>query len=436
MGKTQDMAHIDRFISGREEEDLYIHAYPCDLAFYSVLDATGQGSTDEEEVMTYLMLFLDRKSLSRFKRFGKSSFDAKDDKSAFEVKRVNIKKKKGHELGERGRVFLDLLSETGLFIQINGSIYGVSRSALAKMHLQAEMTGGYDRSCIHDIMLAERLLAMSQSFGTSGSVERIDLHNAKGYTFAVSRSGSMCREGSFIKGIITGMYSGWYEGMEKGSMRKLCDYILDGSWQDGGSVRLSGCRVSRERIEMEFTAGTPVRYLADGKEHIMEKCISFADTSSGYGAFVLSGFLKDPDTGDTVIIHSEKHNHYGKAGGPCGNPVSMKTVGEKKLPLIWRQMEEFSDVITGCIKNDVPGTFVADAMSGKMRECVGKKRAAILVEKASSMDGAGQVHVLLHMKSLLRDMPGLKPLPLDNERSLQRFTAKAIKTAAAGRKDK
>ena len=418
MGKEQDIRHILKAIEKKEQEDLFIHVYPGDIAFFSLLEGTEMKEDDEREVTIYKMFLLNQQTLTNFRTDG----------TIFPIKKANIEKKKGKAPGEKGKAFLDGIEETGLLMYIEGKLYGVTKSAITKMRLLTGMTSAYDRSCTHDIRLAEKLLAIGPSRGTSVDLDKIDSQYAKGYTFAVSRIGG---NDSVLSGMITGMYSGRYGGMKEGGLRGLCEYILDGSWTGGHDVRFTGYRLSKERIVLEFAAGDPIRYRIGGKAHTIEKCIVVTDSNNGYEAFTVNGILKDPDTGDTVEVCRKKHYHYGRTGTiqDESKNISLKKKGEIWLPAIWASLEEFTETVQECMSSSEQGRFISAAMKWGLEDCIGKKRAAAIVEKARRGTPKAEVHIVLHLKSILRSA-GTKPMPLNDEQKIPKLTANAVRKAA------
>ena len=194
----------------------YIHVYPGELKVYSLIYAGIKDKKGKRCLWEVRMMEYTRDILAGFSLKG----------TPIPVKSV-VLSTNGQE--EEIKAFLQMVRETGILIDTGGGIYVVSRAAMLKMHKQMEMYGAYDYSPIHDLMLADKLLAAEPCLyrpADKKSLERVDKKNAKGYTFAVSTelfSGS-----SLVDGIITGMYSGWYEGREGDGLEILCTKLLKG----------------------------------------------------------------------------------------------------------------------------------------------------------------------------------------------------------------
>lgn len=425
MAYRQDMAQLHKVIGHREKEIEYIHVFPRDIAFFSVLGRTvTDAGADGTEKTSYSVLFLNRLSMLSYM----------EDGEPIPVKTFSLLKKKGVKMGADATSVSNAIQETGLIMHMNGGLYGVTAQGLTKMLINANLQGVYERSCIHDMMLAERLLAVAAPDAPAAAHNLNSMRNTKGYTFAVNRNADPNGKAK-MKGMITGMYSGYYDGMPDGGLQALCEFILDGTWCKGGSVHLSGYRFSRDRIEIEFTAGTPIRYEAGGKEHVLEKRIMVADSNSGYTPLTISGMLHDPETGDTVIVREEKHRHSSTAAGKAGRrantlPDTLLAVGEAQLPLIWNDVEEFADLITGCMEREAEDGFMERAMSAGISGCIGRKRAKALMCKAEGKNMPEGLHMLMHTKTLIRDDGGIKPLPPAAESDLQMALAEAIRAAA------
>ena len=131
----------------KKEGIRYIHVYPGDIKVYSLLEGTIKNSGEDRRVCEIQMIECSRESLTGFQKCG----------TPIPVTYVELPAdRQGEDLQE----FLKVISETGFLIDTGDGMYAVSHTAMKKLHGQMEMYGSFDFSPIHDLMLAEKLLAV------------------------------------------------------------------------------------------------------------------------------------------------------------------------------------------------------------------------------------------------------------------------------------
>ena len=150
MGSPDDEKNILELLCQKKRSTQYIHVFPGELKVYSLLDAGIRDKKGKRCLLEVRMMEFTRESLARFSAKG----------TPIPVRFVELPIN-GQE--EEVKAFLQMLRKTGILLDIGGAIYGVSRTAMMKMHKQMEMYGAYDYTPIHDLMLAEKLLAAEPS---------------------------------------------------------------------------------------------------------------------------------------------------------------------------------------------------------------------------------------------------------------------------------
>ena len=396
----------------------YIHVYPGELKVYSLIYAGIKDKKGKRCLWEVRMMEYTRDILAGFSLKGTS----------IPVKSV-VLSTNGQE--EEIKAFLQMVRETGILIDTGGCIYVVSRAAMMKMHKQMEMYGAYDYSPIHDLMLADKLLAAEPCLyrpADKKSLERVDRKNAKGYTFAVSTelfSGS-----SLVDGIITGMYSGWYEGREGDGLEILCTKLLKGEIIREEEIEACGCEQRPEYLTVEFRTGRPFYYSVSGKEHCLERGIVITDYSSGFQAFSVRGIISDRKTGDRIIVSEKKHIHYGRSRKCEAGQKRETDIAEDRILTVWAETAEFLRLLERCMQlpEGYAGLFQAGAVSYGIRRCIGKKRTAVLFGKPpGSM--AEALHRIIHIGSAISSSAAIKDLPAQEREVLQKITAGAVRQA-------
>ena len=333
MGSPDDEKNILELLCQKKRSTQYIHVFPGELKVYSLLDAGIRDKKGKRCLLEVQMMEFTRESLARFSAKG----------TPIPVRFVELPIN-GHE--EEVKAFLQMLRKTGILLDIGGAIYGVSRTAMMKMHKQMEMYGAYDYSPIHDLMLSEKLLAAEPSGHRpteKKSLERVDKKNAKGYTLAVSTKPFL--GSSFVDGIITGMYSGWYEGTDGDGLDILCAKLLKGEIIGGEEIEMCHQENTAEHLTVEFRAGKPFRYAVSGQEHCLERGIVITDHSSGFQAFSVRGIISDRKTGDRIIVSEKKLSHYGRSKRCTDRQKKETDTAESRVRTVFAETEEFIRLI-------------------------------------------------------------------------------------------
>ena len=424
MGSPDDEKNILELLCQKKRSTQYIHVFPGELKVYSLLDAGIRDKKGKRCLLEVRMMEFTRESLARFSAKG----------TPIPVRFVELPIN-GHE--EEVKAFLQMLRKTGILLDIGGAIYGVSRTAMMKMHKQMEMYGAYDYSPIHDLMLAEKLIAAEPSGNRpteKKTLERVDKKNAKGYTLAVSTKpfpGS-----SFVDGIITGMYSGWYEGTDGDGLDILCAKLLKGEIIGGEEIEMCHQENTAEHLTVEFRAGKPFRYAVSGQEHCLERGIVITDYSSGFQAFSVRGIISDRKTGDRIIVSEKKLSHYGRSKRCTDRQKKETDTAESRVRTVFAETEEFIRLIEKCLKlpERYADLFLGTAVSAGIRECVGKKRtAALFGEPPGSMEEA--LHRIIHIGSAISSSAAIKDLPVQEREELKKITAGAVRQACLAMED-
>ena len=197
MGSPEDVNSILERLRQKKESIRYIHVYPGDVTVYSLLEGGIKSGKKDRSLYEVPMVECSRESLREFKKNG----------TPIPVLYVELP---ADQPGKDLKAFLHAVRETGFLIDTGEGMYAVSHTAMKKLHSQLEMYGTYDLSPIHDMMLAEKMLALEPCRlrpVKKRSLETVDWKNAKGYTLAVCTDQF---EGcTFVNGKITGIYSGW-----------------------------------------------------------------------------------------------------------------------------------------------------------------------------------------------------------------------------------
>ena len=402
----------------KDKSTQYIHVFPGDIKVYTLLEEGIRHREEDRGLWEVPMMECSRESLAGFRLRG----------TPIPVSYVELRE---DGTGEDVRSFLKMVRETGIIIDTGSGMYAVSYTALQKMHKQMEMYGAFDYSPIHDLMLAEKLLAVEPCRyrpAREKSLERVDKKNAKGYTLAVSTDPF---EGSlFVDGMITGMYSGRYDGMEGDAVEALCRRFLGGDIIRDKEIILSEYGMTADRLEISFRIGAPFRYEVYGTAYCLSKGITVTDSSSGFKAFSIRGTVSDTETGDQIIVSEKKHNHYGFSGPGKARRSTAAEVIESRILKVWEETEAFIRLLDRCIV--MPGEdarlFMEVAVSAGIRKCIGKKRTAALFGRPpASM--AEALHLIIHAGSSISRTAGTRELPGQEAETLRKITAGAVREA-------
>lgn len=402
----------------KKEGIRYIHVYPGDIKVYSLLEGTIKNSGEDRRVCEIQMIECSRESLTGFQKCG----------TPIPVTYVELPAdRQGEDLQE----FLKVISETGFLIDTGDGMYAVSHTAMKKLHGQMEMYGSFDFSPIHDLMLAEKLLAVEPCrlrHNRKKSLERVDWKNAKGYTLAVCTD--LFEGSTLVDGIVMGLYSGWYEGMEGEYLESLCRRLAGGDIIKGKAAELTAYCLLEDGVEAEFMIGEPLRYLISGKEHMLTAGMMITDSCCGYRAFSIRGIISDPDAGDSIIVSEKKRSHYGYAGSGTAGKKTETDEMEDRILGVWEETEDFIGLMEECTKMPEENAclFQEYAVSAGIRECIGKKRtAALFSEPPGSVKEA--LHRIIHTKSAVTAAEGIKNLARQDEEKLKKVIACAVREA-------
>ena len=416
MGGPEMENSILEVLRQKQEGTRYIHVYPGEIKVYSLLEGGIKGRKESGAQCAVPMMECSRESLTGFRMRG----------TPIPVIYVKLP---ADRPGEDVKAFLKMVRETGFLIETGGVMYAVSHTALRKLHVLMEMYGAHDYSPIHDVMLAEKLLAVEPCRlrpKRKESLERVDKKNAKGYTLAV-QTGPF--EGSaFVDGMITGMYSGWYEGTEGEDLESLCRKLAGGDIIKGKTAELLSYSLLEDGVEAEFVIGEPLRYSVRGEEYTLTAGMVVTDGRCGYRAFSIRGTVSDPVTGDCIIVSEKKHNHYGRAGSAAAGPKA-ETAKEQVLKA-WEETEDFLGLLEKCMKmpDESAGPFQERAVSAGIRGCIGKKRTAALFGTPPG-SAAEALHRIIHTKSTITAAEGIKNLAAQDGEKLRKVIACAIREA-------
>ena len=396
----------------------YIHVFPGDIKVYSLLEEGIKSKRGDVCLCEVPMMECSRESLAGFKKSG----------TPIPVTYVELPVDKP---GEDLKAFLQMIRETGLLIDTGDGIYAVSHTAMKKLHVQMEMYGSYDYSPIHDMMLAEKMLAVEPCRlrpARKKSMAKADWKNAKGYTLAVCTDPF---EGSpFVNGMITGLYSGWYDGAEGEDLESLCRKLARGDIIKGKAAELSTYSLLEDGVEAEFTIGDPLRYSISGKEHVLTTGILVTDSCCGYRAFSIRGTISDQKTGDCIIVSEKKRRHYGHAGSGTAGRKTETDAAEDRTLRVWEETEDFIGLLEECMRMPKENAclFLERAVSSGIRECIGKKRtAALFGTPPGSVKEA--LHRIIHIKSTVTAASGIKDLAEQDEEKLRKVIARAVREA-------
>ncbi len=418
MGSPEADNRISEIFRRREGSTRYVHVYPGDLIVYSLLEGDIKGREENGCLCRIPMMACSRESLTGFKKSG----------TPIPVTYVELP---ADRLGEDLRTFLKMIRETGFLIDTGDGIYAVSHTAIKKLHAQMEMYGSFDYSPIHDMMLAEKLLAVEPCRlrpKREKSLERVDWKNAKGYTLAVCTEPF---EGStFVDGMIMGLYSGWYDGLEGEYMESLCRKLAGGDIIKGKAAELFSYSLLEGGVEAEFTIGDPVRYSTSGKEHVLTAGMLITDSCCGYRAFSIYGTISDQKTGDCIIVSEKKRRHYGYAGSGTARQKTETDAAEDRAFKVWEETEDFIRLLKNCMRipKENACLFQDQAVSSGIRACIGKKRtAALFGTPPGSVKEA--LHRIIHTKSTINASADIKNLAEQDEEKLRKAIACAVREA-------
>ena len=418
MGSPEDVNSILERLRQKKESIRYIHVYPGDVTVYSLLEGGIKSGKKDRSLYEVPMVECSRESLREFKKNG----------TPIPVLYVELP---ADQPGKDLKAFLHAVRETGFLIDTGEGMYAVSHTAMKKLHSQLEMYGTYDLSPIHDMMLAEKMLALEPCRlrpVKKRSLETVDWKNAKGYTLAVCTDQY---EGcTFVNGKITGIYSGWYEGIEGEDLERLCRKLIDGDIIKGKRIELSAYSLPEDGVEIGFLIGEPIRYLIYGEEHALTAGILITDSCCGYCAFSIGGTISDQKTGDAIIVSEKKRIHYGHGvSGTARRRPETNTV-EDRLLRVWEETEGFMRLVEECMKMPEENAclFLECAVSAGIRDCIGKKRTAALFGKPpGSVKEA--LHRIIHTGSTITTSDGIKGLAAQDEIKLRKMIAGAVQEA-------
>ena len=412
----------------------HLHVYPNEITLCSLSDIrktyTGQKG---EQKKVFTLCRYNTETLNQMRKNGLRSIEVRQDNGNIIIHSDMCQNIAVQCPGsEKVRTFLDWVknTRTGLYLELTGrgnreaKRYRVTSNALRLMMEQLCINASPYRSCIQDMALAERLVAMQPERRIEyGAADRLrDRINATGYTVTTTQEGN---PESYFDGNITAIHSGGYTGAGTEQIKQLCLYILDEKTglSEGNDIYCTGYSERGSDLAVGFEIGT-FMLRAGEKECTISKGIVLTDSSEN-SAFTIWGVLTDRETGDRIIVSERKRRHRGKFN-------IFTAVKEKWIHEIIKEMEEFVRLVRMSENNPTGASlynFKEKLYTEEMLSCAGQKRvAAVINDSEGELD---TIFSLLHLKSTVAKL-GMKSIAKSRQVRLQRAIADAIREAVVG----